>query len=135
MHLIGGGAGLPVGRSVGIRSTGCRWVAPRCSPRCYGGTWIPASAGMAVDTMGVQVGQGVGSGRDAGQDYREQPAHAGRQGLRWRWARHSDGDDPAHARRGGEGSAITRCSQGGTQTVMTRRPGRGGQGYVSTRCP
>ena len=26
-------------------------------------------------------------------------------------------------------------SDGGTQTVLTRRPGRGGRGYVSTRCP
>ena len=30
---------------------------------------------------------------------------------------------------------MTRCLLGGTQTVLTRRPGRGGRGYVSTRCP
>ena len=64
---------------------------------------------MTVETVGVQVDRGAGIGRDAGQDCLEQPAHAGRQG--------SGGD-----RRG-------------TQTVLTRRPGRGGQGYVSTRCP
>ena len=59
--------------------------------------------------VGVRVGESVGSGRDAGQDYLAQPALAGRRGY------------------GGDG-----C---GTQTVLTRRPGRGGQGYVSTRCP
>ena len=58
--------------------------------------------------LGWRVDEGVGSGRDAGQGYLEQPAHVGRQGG------------------GGD--------RGGTQTVMTRRPGRDGQGYVMTRC-
>ena len=30
---------------------------------------------------------------------------------------------------------MTRCPRGGTQTVLTRRPRRHGEGYVSTRCP
>ena len=30
---------------------------------------------------------------------------------------------------------MTRCPRGGTQTVLTRRPRRTGEGYVSTRCP
>ena len=59
--------------------------------------------------MGVQVDQGAGIGRDAGQALLAQPAQAGRH------------------RCGGDG-----C---GTQTVLTRRPGRNGRGYVSTRCP
>ena len=59
--------------------------------------------------MGVRVGQGVGSGRGAGQDYLAQPAQAGRRG---------DGGD---------------CH--GTRTMLTRRPGRSGRGYVGTRCP
>ena len=48
--------------------------------------------------------------------------------------RHSDGHDKTHSRRVGERVAVTRCPRGGTQTVLTRRPGRSGQGYVSTRC-
>ena len=57
----------------------------------------------------MRVGRGAGIGRDAGQDSLAQPAPAGRRG------------------HGGDG-----C---GTQTVLTRRPRRGGEGYVSTRCP
>ena len=59
--------------------------------------------------MGVWVGQGAGIGRDAGQALLAQPVLAGRQG---------DGGD-----------------RHGTQTVLTRRPGRNGEGYVSIRCP
>ena len=104
MHLIGGGVGWSVGGSAGGRC-----VAPRWPPRCYGGTWIPAfagmtgeTAGMMVETVGVRVDQGAGIGRDAGQDSLAQPAQAGR---------HGHGGD----RRG-------------TQTVMTRRPRRNGEG-------
>ena len=63
---------------------------------------------MTVETVGVRVGQGAEIGRDAGQAPLAQPAQAGRRG------------------HGGN-----RC---GTQTVLTRRPGRNGEGYVSTRC-
>ena len=63
---------------------------------------------MTVESVGVRVGVGAGIGRDAGQDSLAQPAQAGRRG------------------HGGD-----RC---GTQTMLTRRPGRGGEGYVSTRC-
>ena len=100
---------------MGVRSAGCRCVAPLWSPRCYGGTWIPAFAGMTrgetgmtVNAGGLRVDQGAGIGRDAGQDSLAQPARAGRQGY------------------GGD--------RKGTQAVMTRRPGRDGQGYVMTRC-
>ena len=55
------------------------------------------------------MGEGVGSGRSAGQVFLAQPVLAGRRG---------DGGD---------------CH--GTRTVLTRRPGRSGQGYVSIRCP
>ena len=113
---MGGVVGWSVGGGLGVRNAGCRCVAPRWSPRSNGGTWIPAfagttrgEAGMTVETVGVRVDQGAGIGRDAGQDSLAQPAHAGRQG--------SGGD-----RRG-------------TQTVMIRRPGRGGQGCIITRCP
>ena len=141
MHLMGGVVGMSVGGRLGIRSAACRCVAPRCSPRCYGGTWIPAfagmtrgEAGMTVETMRVRVGQGVGSGRNAGQDFLAQSAQADR---------HGRGGDRCgtqtvlarHPRRDGEGSVSTRCLQGGTQTVLTRRPRRHGEGYVSTRCP
>ena len=91
-------------------------------PSPHGGEgWIPAFAGLRVPrsvgersavvggvSVGVWVDQGAGIGRDAGQALLAQPAQAGRH------------------RCGGDG-----C---GTQTVLTRRPGRGGQGYVSTRC-
>ena len=35
----------------------------------------------------------------------------------------------------GAGPVVVRRWRHGTQTVLTRRPGRGGRGYVSTRCP
>ncbi len=114
--------------------------------------WIPAYAGMTgrmagmmmqwsgmvgmtVETMGVRRGQGVGSGRDAGQDYLEQPAHAGRPG--------SGGD-----RHGGAGArrCVTRRRHRrvvgplavrhqlrGARTIMTRCPCRYGAGYVMIR--
>ena len=89
---------------------------------------------MTVETMGVRVGQSVGIGRDAGQDSLAQPAQAGRHGRGGDWC----GTQTVltrRPRRAGEGSVSTRCLQGGTQTVLTRRPRRSGEGYVSTRCP
>ena len=149
MHLVGGVGGL----------------APLWSPRCDGGTGVPAfagmtmgEAGMMVEMVGVRVDQGTGSGRDAGQDHLEQPAHVSRQGrggdskggtrtvMAWRRGRNGQpcasirclegGTQTAMPRRalGGGGFAMTRCPRVGTQTVLTRRPGRGGRGYVSTRC-
>ena len=35
----------------------------------------------------------------------------------------------------GAGPVVVRCGRHGTQTVLTRRPGRSGEGYVSTRWP
>ena len=55
------------------------------------------------------VGEGAGIGRDAGQAFLARPGLAGRQ-------------DDGGVRQG-------------TQTVLTRRPGRNGRGYISTRCP
>ena len=63
----------------------------------------------AVSWRAWHVGQGAGIGRDAGQALLAQPARAGRRGY-------------------GGG----RC---GTQTVMTRRPRRYGEGSAMTRCP
>ena len=34
----------------------------------------------------------------------------------------------------GVGPGVVRRWRHGTQTVLTRRPGRGGRGYVNTRC-
>ncbi|MDE2992496.1 MAG: hypothetical protein OXU67_01320 [Chloroflexota bacterium] len=59
--------------------------------------------------VGVLVGEGAGIGRGAGQAFLARPALAGRQG---------DGGN-----------------RHGTQTVLTRRLGQNGRGYVSTRCP
>ena len=106
----GAGVGLrlaPQGRGGGHD------LAPLSSPRYAGGQRDLVlgmhGAGVGGVSVGVRVSQGVGSGRSARQDYLAQPAQAGRQG---------DGGD-SH----------------GTQTVLTRRPGRSGQGYVNTRCP
>ena len=113
MHLMGGGAGLPVGRSVGI-----------------------LSAVFLGGATGVRVGQGVGSGRDAGQDSLAQPAQAGRQG--------NGGDGRGtqtvmtrRPRRTGEGSAMTRCPRKAALRPVTDpgAPAVSGRGYVSTRCP
>ena len=130
---------LPVGRSGGVRSAGCRCVAPLCFPRSNGGTWIPAfagmtveTAGMTVETMGVRVDQGVGSGSETDL---EQPAHAGRQG--------SGGD--RHKRAGARrcvarrrhrrrvGPLAVRHQLRGARTAMTRRPRHGDEGYVMAR--
>ena len=106
----GAGVGLrlaPQGRGGGHD------LAPLSSPRYAGGQRDLVlgmhGAGVGGVSVGVRVSQGVGSGRSARQDYLAQPAQAGRQG---------DGGD-SH----------------GTQTVLTRHPGRGGRGYVGTRCP
>ncbi len=86
---MGGRAGVRVTGSGGVRDAGCRCVAPLWSPRCYGGTWVPAFAGTTDEAVGVRgaglrgasvglrIDQGVGSGRDAGQDLLAQPAQAG----------------------------------------------------------
>ena len=107
LHLMGGGGGYD--------------LTPGPSPT-FGEGWIPAFAGLCVPgsatergvggggvLVGVWVGQGAGIGRVVGQALLAQPGVAGRQG---------DGGN-----------------RHGTQTVLTRRPGRGGRGYVSTRCP
>ena len=101
------------------------WIAACAARRAGAGAWPPCGppatqgdgdlvlwnhgAGVGGVSVGVRVGQGVGSGRNARQDYLAQPAQAGRRG---------DGGD-SHD----------------TQTMLTRRPGRSGQGYVNTRCP
>ena len=101
------------------------WRPSPPAPLHHGGEgWIPAFAGLRVTgsvgkrsavvggvSVDWRVGQGAGIGRDAGQALLAQPAQAGRH----RRAARGDG-----------------C---GTQTVLTRRPGRNGEGYVSTRCP
>ena len=63
-----------------------------------------------------------------------QPAQAGRRG-RGGDRRGTQTVMTRRPGRGGQGCVSTRCRLGGTQTVMTRRPGHGGQGCVSTRCP
>ena len=138
---MGGVVGMSVGGRLGIRSAGCRCVAPRWSPRSNGGTWIPAfagmtveTAGMTVETVGVRVDQDAGIGRDAGQDFLAQPGQAGRRGHGGD-RRGTQTVMTGRPGRAGQGYVMTRCLQGGTQTVLTRRLGRGGQGYVSTRCP
>ncbi len=84
--------------------------------------------------MRIRGSPGVGRGRDTGQEPLAQPAPAGRQGRGG--ARYGTQTVMTwRPRRAGEGYVRTRCPRGGTQTVLTRRPGRGGPGYVSTRCP
>ena len=138
-----------------------------CYPFIYPsqGTGIAAGAEMTVGTAGMPVqavgergGQGVGSGRDAGQAPLAPPVLAGRRGrggdaggtqavltrhrrragARCVRTRCQEGGTQTvvdrYPRRAGEGAAMTRCPMGGTQTVLTRRPHCSSAGYVSTRC-
>ena len=82
--------------------------------------------------MGVRVGQGAGIGRDAGQDSLAQPAQAGRQGC----GGDSHGTQTVITRRpgrAGQGFVMTRCREGGARTVMPRRAGRRGERSAMTR--
>ncbi len=81
---------------------------------------MPRSGGGA----GWRVGEGVGSGSDAGQAHLEQPAHASRQG--------SGGD--RHGSAGARQCAAWRRPLRGAQTAMTRRP-RGSARSVMPRRP
>ena len=141
MHLVGGV--WPPARQREEMAA----LTPGPSPPCGEG-WIPAFAGLCVPGSVGKRGAGECGvsagvlGRSGCGDWQGRGARppgttgAGRPArVRWRWVRHSDGADPAPRPQWPRGTVSTRCLQGGTQTVLTRRPGHDGQGYVSTRCP
>ena len=105
-----GGWWSGMGRRWEFRNTqrGLPVRSPPVAPRCYGGTWIPAKAGMTVETIGLRIGESAGSGSDAEQDYLEQPARMSRHGGGGQ--RHTTAGAAGHSQR-----------QRGLATPWTRR--------------
>ena len=107
-----GGARPRAGRYLDGRMHLMGGVGREPHPRPLSNSWRGMDSrlgGSVAIVAGLQVVQGAGIGRVVGQVLLARPVWAGRQGDGG--VRHD------------------------TQTVLTRRPGHGGWGYINTRCP